>query len=138
MTFLDPSGSKLLTTILVHEILIKIELEKQFFNQFENLEPKTPENHFLILRNYLIRHLLSAGVSNFEAGASDNGVEVRLLVDRLARLVNGASEVSEVGGVSSRLPGNDFTGVLEKCSKLARTSVCCRKKKSRKKFKKQF
>lgn len=76
----------------------------------------------------LMRLLLSVAVSNLDAGASDRGVEVRLLFCRLAKLVSGANDVSEAGGVSSRFPGSDFTGVLEKCSKLARTSVCCKQK----------
>lgn len=88
-------------------------------NNAKNRE-KREEN---IITN-LIRLLLSVGVSSLDAGASDKGVEVRLLFCRLAKLVNGASDVSEAGGVSSRFPGSDFTGVLEKCSKLARTSVC--------------
>lgn len=71
-----------------------------------------------------MRLLLSVGVSNLDAGASDSGVEVRLLFGKLAKLVKGAREFSDAGGVSSRFPGSDFTGVLEKCSRLARTSVC--------------
>ena len=71
-----------------------------------------------------MRLLLSVGVSSLDAGASDSGVEVRLLFGKLAKLVSGARDVSDAGGVSSRFPGSDFTGVLEKCSRLARTSVC--------------
>lgn len=58
--------------------------------------------------------LLSEGVSSFDEGANDRGVEVRVLLGRLARLVSGAKDVRDVGGVSSLLPGSDFTGVLEK------------------------
>lgn len=72
-----------------------------------------------------MRPLLSAGVSSFDAGARDRGVEERVLLGKFAKLVSGARDVSDAGGVSSLLPGSDFTGVLEKCSKLDRTSVCC-------------
>lgn len=72
-----------------------------------------------------MRLLLSAGVSSFDAGARERGVEERVLLGKFAKLVNGARDVNDVGGVSSLLPGSDFTGVLEKCSKLDRTSVCC-------------
>lgn len=72
-----------------------------------------------------MRLLLSAGVSSFDAGARDRGVEERVLLGKFAKLVNGARDVNDVGGVSSLLTGSDFTGVLEKCSKLDRTSVCC-------------
>lgn len=68
---------------------------------------------------------MSAGVSSFDAGARDRGVEERVLLGKFAKLVSGARDVSDAGGVSSLLPGSDFTGVLEKCSKLDRTSVCC-------------
>lgn len=57
--------------------------------------------------------LFSGGVRSLEAGVSDRGVDT-VLFGRFARLVNGARDVSGVGGVSSRLPGSDFTGVLEK------------------------
>lgn len=75
----------------------------------------------------LMRPLLSVDVSSLDAGARDRGVEDRVLLGKFAKLVRGASDVSDVGGVSSLLPGSDFTGVLEKCSKLDRTSVCCNK-----------
>lgn len=64
-------------------------------------------------------------MSNFDAGARDKGVEDRVLLGKFAKLVNGARDVRDAGGVSSLFPGSDFTGVLEKCSKLDRTSVCC-------------
>lgn len=72
----------------------------------------------------LMRPLLSVGVSSFDAGASDRGVEERVPLGKFAKLVNGARDVRDAGGVSSLFPGSDFTGVLEKCSKLDRTSVC--------------
>lgn len=72
-----------------------------------------------------MRLLLSVGVSNFDADASDSGVEERVLLGKFAKLVKGARDVSDAGGVSSLLPGSDLIGVLEKCSKLDRTSVCC-------------
>lgn len=50
-----------------------------------------------------------------------------MLLGKLAKLVSGVRDVSDVGGVSSLLPGSDLTGVLEKCSRLDRTSVCCNK-----------
>lgn len=71
-----------------------------------------------------MRPLLSVGVSSFDADASDSGVEERVALGRLAKLVSGAREVSDAGGVSSLLPGSDFTGVLEKWSIFDRTSVC--------------
>lgn len=79
-----------------------------------------------------MRLLLSVGVSNLETGANDSGVDERLLLGKLAKLVNGASVngVNGVGGVSSLLMGSNLTGVLEKCSRLARTSVCCEKTKN--------
>ena len=77
------------------------------------------------IKIYLIRPLLSEGVSNFDEGANDSGDEDRVLLGKLARLVSGANDVRDDGGVSSLLPGSDLTGVLEKWSKLARTSVCC-------------
>lgn len=64
-------------------------------------------------------------MSNFDAGARDKGVEDRVLLGKFAKLVNGARDVRDAGGVSSLFPGSDLTGVLEKCSKLDRTSVCC-------------
>lgn len=72
-----------------------------------------------------MRLLLSVGVSNLDADVSDNGVEDRVLFGKFAKLVSGARDVSDAGGVSSRLPGSDLMGVLEKCSRLDRTSVCC-------------
>lgn len=75
-----------------------------------------------------MRPLLSPGASNFDAGARDRGVEERVLLGKFAKLVRGARDVSDAGGVSSLLPGSDFTGVLEKWSKLDRTSVCCNKR----------
>lgn len=60
-----------------------------------------------------MRPLLSEVVNSLEVGAKDKGVEARVL-GKLAKLVSGARDVIDVGGVSSRLPGRDFTGVLEK------------------------
>lgn len=57
---------------------------------------------------------LSVGVSNLDADASDSGVEERVLLGKLARLVSGVRDVSDAGGVSSLLPGSALTGVLEK------------------------
>jgi hypothetical protein len=73
-----------------------------------------------------MRLLLSAGVSSFDADASDSGVDERLLLGKLAKLFSGTRVVIDAGGVSSLLPGSDLTGVLEKCSRLDRTSVCCK------------
>lgn len=83
------------------------------------------ESSQLVHRTDLMRLLLSAGVSSFDADASDSGVEERVLLGKLAKLFNGTRAVIDAGGVSSLLPGSDLTGVLEKCSKLDRTSVCC-------------
>lgn len=71
-----------------------------------------------------MRLLLSA-VSSFDADAIDSGVEGMVLFGKFAKLVKGARDVNDAGGVSSLLHGSDLTGVLEKCSKLDRTSVCC-------------
>jgi len=73
-----------------------------------------------------MRLLLSAGVSSFDADASESGVDERLLLGKLARLFSGTRVVIDAGGVSSLLPGSDLIGVLEKCSRLDRTSVCCK------------
>jgi len=69
--------------------------------------------------------LLLSVVSSFDADAIDSGVEAIVLFGKFAKLVNGARDVNDAGGVSSLLHGSDLTGVLEKCSKLDRTSVCC-------------
>jgi len=68
--------------------------------------------------------LLLSVVSSFDADAIDSGVEEMVLFGKFAKLVKGARDVN-AGGVSSLLHGSDLTGVLEKCSKLDRTSVCC-------------
>lgn len=68
--------------------------------------------------------LLLSVVSSFDADAIDSGVEI-VLFGKFAKLVKGAKDVNDAGGVSSLLHGSDLTGVLAKCSKLDRTSVCC-------------
>lgn len=69
--------------------------------------------------------LLLSVVSSFDADAIDSGVEEIVLFGKFAKLVRGAKDVNDAGGVSSLLHGSDLTGVLTKCSKLDRTSVCC-------------
>lgn len=61
-----------------------------------------------------MRPLLSDDVNSFDEGARDRGVEARVLLGKLAKLVRGARDVIDVGGVSSLLPGRDLAGVLEK------------------------
>lgn len=72
--------------------------------------------------------LLLSVVSSFDADAIDNGVVEMVLFGKFAKLVSGARDVNDAGGVSSLLHGSDLTGVLEKCSKLDRTSVCCNRR----------
>lgn len=73
--------------------------------------------------------LLLSVVSSFDADAIDSGVEAMVLFGKFAKLVNGARDVNDAGGVSSLFAhGSDLTGVLEKCSKLDRTSVCCKRR----------
>lgn len=67
-------------------------------------------------------------VSSFDADAIASGVEM-VLFGKFAKLVNGRDD-NDAGGVSSLLHGSDLTGVLEKCSKLDRTSVCCNQRYS--------
>lgn len=55
--------------------------------------------------------LLSVGVSSLDAGARDRGVDASVLLGKLAKLVRGARDVNDAGGVSSLL---HLTGVLEK------------------------
>lgn len=64
---------------------------------------------------HLIRPLLlSDGVSSFDVGVRESGVDASVLLGKLAKLVRGARDDNDVGGVSSRFPGSDFIGVLEK------------------------
>lgn len=58
--------------------------------------------------------LLSDGVSSLEVGVRDKGVDASVLLGKLAKLVRGARDDNDVGGVSSLFPGSDFIGVLEK------------------------